>query len=69
MSNRTPRTVPEFRRAYKRLFDAGSLRIEKAEIIGKASDGVEVVIGNTLDATGVAVASRYLEDHPNQDQW
>lgn len=69
MSNRTPRTVPEFREAYKRYFADGTLRIEKGEIIAKAKDGQEVRIGETIFAGGVERAARYLESHPHPDLW
>lgn len=69
VSNRTPRTVPEFREAYKHLFAAGTIRIEKGEIIGRASDGVEVNLGSTIDPVGVQRAAKYLEDRPTPDRW
>lgn len=50
-------------------FFRGDIRIEGKEIIGTASDGAEVNIGDTYDRESIKRAERYLTERPTPDKW
>jgi hypothetical protein len=48
------------------LLAAGDARLDGTTIVGRASDGTEVMLGVTFN-TGAA--ERYLRDFPTPDTW
>lgn len=53
----------------KALIDAGHARIEGTQVIGKASDGTEVLLGDTARLRDNVALAAYLKSHPTPDTW
>lgn len=51
------------------LIDAGHARIDGTQVIGKASDGTEVVLGDTARMRDNVALAVYLKSHPTPDTW
>lgn len=55
--------------ALKSLLDSGVAWLEHTEVVGKASDGVEVSLGSILDRRDRLNLASYLKSNPSPESW
>lgn len=51
------------------LIDAGHVRIEGTQVVGNASDGTEVVLGDLARLRDQVSLAAYLKSHPTPYTW
>ncbi len=51
------------------LIDAGHVRVDGTQVLGKASDGTEVILGDLACLRDQVSLGSYLKSHPTPDTW
>ena len=51
------------------LIDTGHVRIDGTQVVGRASDGTEVILGDLARLRDQVSLAAYLESHPTPDTW
>lgn len=60
---------PRYGAQLQSLIDAGHARIEGTQVVGKASDGTEVILGDLARLRDRVALAAYLESRPTPDTW
>jgi len=67
--NRTTTTIAACKSALDALMSTGQARRDATQVLGRASDGTWVALGDTYDTRGWLALASYLESHPTPDTW